>query len=348
MPEQGRIRTGAKTESNGKERPSKLETFRFTSSDEEAIDQIAALYGGEPRRWAGAPTGTVQWEVYTERAEIDVVLTPSAIGDGVSFELWAGGYNVRRCDGVSCDTKVEGPEGMEPVNVPCICENEQGATKCKGKLRLTVILPRIKFGGGWRLDTSSENALRELPGMIDLILALQQKGGLTNATLVLDQRSKPKQIKDKKTGQIKVITQKFGVPMLKIPHSMQDIQSGAAALGAPLKTMHLGASEATFELDAGDSEPAEAEVVADTALLKSIDALADKIVDAWNLENFEGPLSVRQVLQALAAQVTGDSQQQVAALTQDHAEKIHGLLEDIISGTVTFRGVRDGRVKVER
>ncbi len=348
MPEQGRIRTGAKVESGGKERPSKLQTFRFTSSDEQAIDEIAALYGGEPRRWADAPGGTVQWEVYTERNEIDVVLAPSAIGDGVTFELWAGGYNVRRCDGKNCDTKVEGPEGMEPVNVPCICENEPGPTKCKGKLRLTVILPRIKFGGGWRLDTSSENALRELPGMIDLILALQQKGGLTNAVLVLDQRSKPKQIKDKKTGQMKVITQKFGVPMLRVPHSMADIQSGAAALGAAVGPALHPPGNGFAALDAGDSEPAEAEIVADTALLKSIDALADKIVDAWNLENFEGPLSVRQVLQALAAQVTGNDQQTVAGLLQDHAEKIHGLLEDIISGTVTFKGVRDGRVKVER
>ena len=46
-PEQGRIRLGVKTERAMKS----LDTFRFTSLDKSAIEQIASIYGGVVKPW---------------------------------------------------------------------------------------------------------------------------------------------------------------------------------------------------------------------------------------------------------------------------------------------------------
>src|SRR6476646_10311252 len=84
MPEHGRIRIGQKVD---KGRPEKLAAFRFTSADAEAIKQIASLYGGEARPWIDAPTKG-QWEVFTTVNQIDVVLPPAPLGDGLVYERW--------------------------------------------------------------------------------------------------------------------------------------------------------------------------------------------------------------------------------------------------------------------
>ena len=64
IPEHGRIRLGMQDEGRGF--PKSLDTFRFTSPDKEAVEQIANLYGGEVNKWndkkASPPN---QWEVIT-------------------------------------------------------------------------------------------------------------------------------------------------------------------------------------------------------------------------------------------------------------------------------------------
>lgn len=218
LPEAGRIRTGAKTKtSGGKERPTALRQFRFTSHDEEALGQVAALYGGTVRPWSEPKAAPGQFELLTDATEIRVVLPPDPLGGTPIYERWGGGGCDRRCDGLTCTTTVSGPDGPEPTEVPCMC-TAAGAMSCDVKVRLNVMLPEVRFAGTWRLESGSWNAAQELPGMVDMVQSLGQ--GLSHATLTLQPR------KSVSGGQ----TKNFVIPVLGIPASLEQLAAGAARL----------------------------------------------------------------------------------------------------------------------
>ncbi len=348
-PEQGRIRTGHKaTTAKGGERPAKLEAFRFTSSDQQAIEAIAGKYGGDAREWKGAPGKGRQWECYTPLARVPVVLPPHCLGDGVVYEHWGGGYCLRRCDGETCEQPQDTPDGTEMVPGPCVCATEPGAAKCKGKLRLNVILRDIPFGGTWRLETSSEHALREMPGMVDLIYSLQDSN-LSSAVLVLEQRTAVKYLKGKAE------TRHFGVPMLAVDSTLDEVVAGRTALGSYQSPAALGegpspAGVVPPERGPESDEIVEAEVVDAISddQHEALIAAADVVAVAWNAENPVAQVTTQALLQALAAQVTGQSAQRVADLDVGHGERIGKLLADIIGERVEFKGIQNGRVKVKR
>lgn len=219
MPTAGRLRAGRKGDRG---QPEKLNRWRATSHDEQAIRQIAARYGGEPQQWNDPKVAEGQWEVLTEAAELPIVLPPDPLGGTPIYEMWSGGGCQRRCDGVTCETTQQGPDGAEPAEVDCICARE-GALACQPKTRLSVILPEVRFAGVWRIDTSSWNAARELPGMVDMVQALQaQAGGLSRGVVALEER------KSVSGGQ----TRRFMVPVVRNTHSPDEIASGEASLGA--------------------------------------------------------------------------------------------------------------------
>ena len=67
----GRLRIGQQVQAaNGKMRPSRLDTFRFTTGSRTTADAIAALYGGEVRQWER------EFEVITGKSEIGVTVPP--------------------------------------------------------------------------------------------------------------------------------------------------------------------------------------------------------------------------------------------------------------------------------
>src|SRR6266481_3583321 len=94
MQQVGRIRLGIKKGN----RPVKIETFRFTSAYKEAIENIAALYGGEMEPWKADDKGTQQYEVITEANAITIVVVPGEVLSQWN-ERWSRGGCDRRCDG---------------------------------------------------------------------------------------------------------------------------------------------------------------------------------------------------------------------------------------------------------
>jgi hypothetical protein len=215
LPELGRIRTGVKTEKAMRA----LSSFRFTSSDKTALDQIAGHYGGKVKPWSDAKVADGQFEVVTEAAEIQVALPPDPLGGTPVYELWSGGGCERRCNGILCETWVKGPEGPEITDQPCVCD-AQGSMDCDPKTRLSVILPNVRGIGTWRLETKSWNAAVELPGMVELIQSLQAKG-ITRATLRLEHK------RSVRAGD----TRKFIVPVLGLDESVEALVAGDAAIG---------------------------------------------------------------------------------------------------------------------
>jgi hypothetical protein len=153
IPEAGRIRFGVKTAKAMKA----IDTFRFTSHDEAALGQVAALYGGTVVPWSDPKAAPGQFEVITTASEIKIILPPDPLGGTPIYERWGGGGCERRCDGITCGTLTQGPDGIETVEVDCIC-TAKGEMGCDVHTRLSVMLAGVRFGGTWRLDTKSWNA----------------------------------------------------------------------------------------------------------------------------------------------------------------------------------------------
>jgi hypothetical protein len=238
LPEAGRIRIGTSkkaTSRNGKEfdQPVKLDRFRFTSSDPVALGQVAELYGGTVLPWTHAKAAAGQFEVTTDAREIRIALPPDPLGNTPIYEMWEGGGCQRRCDGEVCETPAKGADGVELQQIPCICA-AKGALACKVTTRLSVLLPEIRFVGVWRLDSHGWNAAQELPGMVELIRSLQDRG-VVRGLLRVEARSQV----------LGGETRDFMVPVLGVDESVEALASGASRLNA------LGTGPGVPALEAG-------------------------------------------------------------------------------------------------
>ena len=200
--ELGRIRTGIQVAgNNGRKRPSKLETFRLTSSSRELIEAAAEAYGGTVTPWAN-PGGGSEFEVVTTVSVLDIVVPP---GQPVSqwFEMWSGGGCQRRCDGVTNVLTM----------TPCACppDVEQRlalAAKgeaCKATTRLNVMLPALPDLGVWRLESHGYYAAVELAGAAEILAMASATGRLIPARLRLDQREKKEPGKPTKKWAVPII-----------------------------------------------------------------------------------------------------------------------------------------------
>ena len=217
IPEHGRIRLGVQDEGRGF--PKSLDTFRFTSPDRDAIENISLIYGGAVKVWNNKKaTPQNQWEVITEVADVRVFLPPNSID--VWYEEWSGGGLLRRCDGIEAQVQCQTPDGTDMDIVPCVCSgmvDKGGSMKCNPVTRLNVILPDVRFGGTWRIESKGWSASKELPAMINLIYSMQQQG-MTVARLSLEKRKKI----------IGGKTRNYVVPKLSVDSTPIEIMSGQA------------------------------------------------------------------------------------------------------------------------
>ena len=178
--EQGRIRLGVKDAKRGMR---SIDTFRFTSPDQATIEQIAELYGGKARPWHDDRANPKdQFEVITKAKEIRVWVGSQSISQW--NEKWEGGGITRRCDGARCTFY----KGDDQTIGDCLCNGPKPLGRnqlCKTKTRLTVLLPEVRLAGGWRLESSSDHAANEMPGMLALIEQVQAASGLAAGKLIL-------------------------------------------------------------------------------------------------------------------------------------------------------------------
>lgn len=200
MVEAGRIRAG----DFGDGHPRKLKHWRLTSKDNERLLRAQELWGGTYRSWRDA-----EWELYTETAELPIMLLPGHVPT-TWYELWTKGGCQRRCDGVH-----------ETISdSACLCGDER---ECKPHTRLSVLLPDLPGIGSWLLSSTGWNAAAELAGAADLLQRASAQGVLIPARLRLEQRQ------DVKAGQ----TRKYAVPVIDIDITFRSLLGGQGAAEIP-------------------------------------------------------------------------------------------------------------------
>lgn len=216
LTEVGRIRLGIQVPTrNNKLRPEKLDTFRFTSRLQHLIEEIAGLYGGEPKPW-----GDKQFEVITQTSIVPVYV-PTAQNIDPWYEAWGKNYCKRRCDGVRDTIQDE----------PCVCQNlrEDDPSRCKPVVRVSLMLADVPGLGVWRLESHGINAAAEL-SRLGISLAAAPVP-LLPGRLVLE--SRPRSYWDNEEKKVK--SQDIYVPAIHIDGvTMRQLQSGAEAVANAL------------------------------------------------------------------------------------------------------------------
>lgn len=226
--ELGRIRMGQVVKaSSGKLRPSKIDTFRFTSYSRELLDQVAKLYGGEVREWQPQGGGAAGFEVLTDSKRVPILVPPQPVSQW--YELWSGGGCQRRCDGT---TEVIGDS-------PCLCSPEPEQRECKPTTRLNVMLRDVPGLGVWRLESHGYYAAVELPAVAQF---LANARGYVPAALVLEERVA------KRNGE----TRRYMVPAIEV-EQVTPAQLLAGQGAATPEALSNGAQRA---IEAGPDWPA--------------------------------------------------------------------------------------------
>lgn len=290
--EVGRIRLGVTVPiSNGKTRPAKLDTFRFTSSRKDLIEQVAALYGGQVEPWEPL-RGNSQWQVITEATEVPVLVPPQDPAEGQWLEAWSAGGCVRRCDG-----QTEMISGK-----PCMCDPDPAERECKMHTRVSVMLAQVKTIGVWRVDTGSYYAATELPGVAELLAAA---GGTIPGRLVLNERIKTRGGK----------TKRFVVPVLDVDEFTPDeILSG--------KVPELAAERRAAAIDGRATEQAAIGSGPDLAGIVRDCETRDELKALWGRFGSEGVLTdeLRAVFKDTGARIDEVSDVVEAEIVQEPTE----------------------------
>lgn len=207
----GRIRLGeyVRPGANGKGRPSKLSTYRFTSQSKDLMDKVAALYGGAVAEWTPQGGGAQAWEVVTESTRIPILVPPNPMSQW--YETWSGGGCARRCDG----------QREVLSDSPCICGPDPDERTCKPTTRLNVMLRDVEGVGVFRLETHGYYAATELPGIAEFLTIAPQE--YVAAHLILEWR------RVKRDGK----TREFAVPGIEIDGiTPAQLMSGVATQAA--------------------------------------------------------------------------------------------------------------------
>lgn len=212
LTELGRIRMGEKGQRG---EPTQRTTWRITSASERLLEQVAEVYGGTVRPWAGAPDEGY-FELATTSHELDILIPPTLASYSQALELWSGGGCVRRCDGVT--EKISGK--------PCLCDPDK--RECQVTTRVSVMLPKVPGLGVWRLDTKGWNAAATLPTTLETLGALAP-GQWVPAVLRIQKQSSKKIVNGRSQ------TRRFVVPVIDIVSGTigQALQGELSAVPAP-------------------------------------------------------------------------------------------------------------------
>lgn len=315
----GRIRLGQQVQaSNGKMRPARLDTFRFTTQSKVAAEAIADLYGGDIKDWNN------EYEVITNKAAIGVTVPPRDQVVSQWYEMWSKGGCARRCD-----SQTEQISGK-----PCLCPHADDPTDlaqveaaakerarlaamnppqaCKAVTRINLMLPDLPGLGVFRLDTHSYYAAVEIGDAAELMQAARDKGVFLPAVLRIDHRQRVEQGR----------TKKFPVPVLEVMATFRQIASGQLEAGGLTAQLPPPPGEQPRAITSGQPTPPPATTPA-------LDA-GEQPVSAQEIADRATAVTTREEVEALAERAKAARVEEDLVQTQpDRFEELGEFLRDL-------------------
>lgn len=272
----GRLRIGQQVQAaNGKMRPAKLDTFRFTTQSRHAADAIAELYGGTVQDWNN------EFEVITSKSAIGVTVPPRDQVVSQWYEMWSKGGCQRRCD-----SQIEQISGE-----PCLCPHAEDPTDlvavenaaqersglagmnppkaCKPVTRISVMIPDLPGLGVFRLDTGSYYTAVEIGDAAELLQVARDRGVFLPAVLRIEQRQRVAEGK----------TKKFPVPVLEVLATFRQIASGALEAGGITAQLPPAPGQQPRALTAGTPAPSSVQPIVPQAEAPPRPKNAQQVVD---------------------------------------------------------------------
>lgn len=289
LAEAGRLRLGLTVEtSGGKTRPTRSETWIFTSPDRDKADAAATLWGGDVEHWQPMGSGGKQWRVITNATSVDAILPP---GDPLSeaYETWSKGGAQRRCNGVT----------EQFTGSPCLCAAQYGerwyeqpkGKVCDAKSRLKVLIPDLPGLGSYRMETGSYYASMEIGGMVDFIRSAVGEQTLIPVRLRIEQR----------TRVVGGETKHFPVPVLELRGvTTGELLGASASQPLALDTGTPGPGPLAVEA----ARPDYQQLVADATTVEELQALWRQAGDAGHLTD-----SVKAWITARAGDLKAERQE---------------------------------------
>jgi hypothetical protein len=148
-----------------------------------------------------------------------------------------------------------------------------------------VIIPSIRFGGSWRLESKGWNAAEELPGMAEMLANIQD-GGHLRGRLRLEHR------------QSQGGRRKFVVPTLAIDVSVNEMLTGNADVRALVSTpSEIGETSQMAIPPVSDNmsrSSEQAESISDDDIVEAV-VIEDDVYALPNAPREEVELSDRQI-----------------------------------------------------
>ena len=208
--EEGVIHVGEIRNTGSASFPTSRKTFRLTAKNKAILDTAALKYGGEVTEWMheGSKKG---YQLGIEQSELKAMFSAKELDSGdyescaQSFEMWNGQTNVRRCDGINCETwqptgekDRKGKDVHARVSCPCLCDRNaedfrylvSKGKACKLVTRMRVLLTEIPALGLWRLNTGSDVFADEIMGFIEQLEMMGLRGQMVPVKLSIDFREK--------------------------------------------------------------------------------------------------------------------------------------------------------------
>jgi hypothetical protein len=224
-------------------------------------------------------------------------------------------------------------DGIELSEQPCVC-TAKGNMMCKVVTRLSVLIPDIPFNGVWRLEAKGWNAARELPGMVDLVGRLTERG-LSRAQLALEKRTSIT------GGQ----THHFVVPVVRMPTTLNEILEGGASLQAIGAGQHDGGFAEVPALGLA-SGPSQDDEVVDAELVDDVDPWDAGLREVRNLIAELGLMTPD--IAGFAFVVSEGEEERLDELNLDELKRVRTVLTRVRDGELTYTGLDGRRAVVTR
>jgi hypothetical protein len=290
----GKIRMGERKQPN---RPGfQRDTFRFTSANKSALEELQKAYGGKIMSW---PDHHGEFELDSESGQIGCIVdTAMSLDEG--FEKYDGMTPTHRCDGLTChfiDMKREGKKIVyckDMGEVPCLCNPEgegpdpDNKSHCTLKTTLRVILHATKDIVLWEFASKGAIFNREVYGIVDTLRSMGMQRGYCHLTINRLQKTIGEEVTKWGTARLTLDPNPPNFVALMLGNTPEAQARALLAGNSPVSLAPSGAKALTYatistQEKAGAHHLSKDEALKIKSMLRPDERLPDILADAYDL-----------------------------------------------------------------